>query len=98
MYQVAPPIPLPPGGEERVARLFARATEVFGDDDSQPAWRYRTDPALGRDDRGDAWTPARLAAESEDGLERLLAVLDELSKTVTPIWKVPIRGRKTRRR
>ena len=97
MYQCAPAIGLPPGGEERQRRLIARAIEVFGDDDSQPVWWYRNDPALGRDEIGQDLTPARLAAQSEEGLQLLLATLDEFAKTVTPRWRLKLGKRRSRR-
>jgi hypothetical protein len=97
MYQVAPAIGVPPGGEERIERLLARATEVFGDDDSQPVWWHRNDAALGRDEIGQYLTPVRLAAQSEEGLHRLLLVLDDLAQTVSPRWKPRLGKRRCRK-
>jgi hypothetical protein len=97
MYQCAPAMGLPPGGEERQGRLIARAIEVFGDDDSQPVWWYQHDPALGRDEIGQYLTPAHLAAQSEEGLQLLLVTLDELAKTVTPRWKLKLAKRRSQR-
>lgn len=96
MYQVAPPIELPPGAHERQKRLHARVVEVFGDRDI--TWLHRWDPAWGLDETGAPNTPHRYAAIGEEQLKALLARLDELSKTVTPQWEERSRGRKTRRR
>ena len=92
------PNPYTTEGLARVDRLITRATEVFGDDDWQAVWWYQPDPKLGLDEIGATLTPARLAAQSEEGLQRLLVMLDELALTVTPKWKAPSRGRKSRRR
>ena len=97
MYQVAPAIGVPPGGEKRIGRLIARAIEVFGDDDSQPVWWHRNNEAMGRDEIGQYLTPVRLAAQSEEGLQRLLWLLDDLAQTVSPRWKPKVGKRRSRR-
>ncbi|HKY22034.1 MAG TPA: hypothetical protein VJM31_12525 [Vicinamibacterales bacterium] len=97
MYQVAPAIGVPLGGEKRIARLIARATEVFGDDDSQPVWWHRNDAALGQDEIGQYLTPVRLAAQSEEGLQRLLLLLDDLAQKMSPRWKPKFGKRRSRR-
>lgn len=99
MYQVAPPLGVPPGGEARIERLIARALEVFGDDDAEPVWWHHHNAALGFDLMGQTLTPVRLAAQSEEGLRRLLCLLDELAPTITLRWKPELakrRGRGTR--
>lgn len=83
-------------GLERIDRLIARAIQVFGDDDSEPVWWQRNDPALGRDDSGQYLTPVGLAAGSDEGLRQLLEILDRLAPTVTPRWK-PRRAKRRRR-
>jgi len=96
-HVVAPAIGVPPGGEERIERLLARATEVLGDDDSQPVWWHRNDTVLGRDEIGQSLTPVQLASQSEEGLQRLLVLLDELAQTVSPRWKPKLGRRRSRR-
>lgn len=85
---------LSPEARAREEKAKARAIEVFGDDDWKPVWWLKIEPALGRGDDGLSLTPCQLAAESEEGLQRVLALLDELAKTVTPVWKPKIPGQK----
>ncbi len=84
--------------QARMAKARARHLEVFGDDDWKPSWFLRPDDALGSDRIGGSLTPEKLAAQSEEGLQRVLAMLDELAKTVVPAWKPKIQGQTRNRR
>lgn len=78
----------------RRAKAKARSIEVFGDDDWQPCWFLKNDPALGLDETGLPLTPAGLAGESEEGFQRVMALLDEFAKLVKPSWKPKIPGQR----
>lgn len=79
---------------ERSRKAHARFIEVFGDDDWRPSWFLKRDGSLGHGKSGIPMSPSDLAASSEEGLQRVMAMLDELAKTETPKWKPKIQGQK----
>lgn len=92
-YPVYPEKALSEEALSRRAKAHARFIEVFGDDDCRPSWFLKPEEKLGTGSTGPL-TPAQLAAESEEGLQRVLELLDAFSKLVQPVWKTEIPGQK----
>lgn len=86
--------PLSKEALERSRKARDRFIEVFGDDDWRPSWFLKRDGSLGHGKSGIPMSPSDLAASSEEGFQRVMAMLDELAKTEIPKWKPKIAGQK----
>jgi len=70
------------------------AIRVFGDDQPAPfgGWIFRASHEF-----GEKWqSPSTYAAESDEALARVVARLEELSKTVDPVWDPRPKGGRNR--
>lgn len=77
---------------ERSEKARAACTAVFGNDPPLGAWSLRPTTEFGR------WaTPCEIASESEEGLARVLARLEELAPTATPRWRPVLKVQRRRR-
>lgn len=96
--EMARGVPLSEEAVERGRRAQARYLEVFGDDDWLPNWLLRNDHSFGVDEIGMPFTPMGLARRSEEGLQKVLGMLDDLAKTTKPRWKQRLNGQNSSRR
>lgn len=68
-----------------------RAREVFGDNHPEGGWIHRCSTEFGE------WeSPCHMAATSDEVLALVLARLDELAKTITPVWMPVFKGQRKR--
>lgn len=89
----SPPPADPVAAQERTRKAFDAYREVFGDDPrgAEAGWIYRSSNEF------EPWSrPARVAEASEEGLQRVLARLKELSATVVPNWMPKLKRQRVR--